>query len=77
MIVVYYSKLIYFFHNLLPAAFISNITTDAPFSSPSPLVKYWFYYYEIEILPNQDNDEAIIAIGLATKNYPTNRYLFL
>ncbi|PKY40020.1 SPRY-domain-containing protein [Rhizophagus irregularis] len=35
--------------------------------------EYWFYYYEITILSNPNNNKTIIAIGLATKNYPTNR----
>ncbi|GBC24937.2 concanavalin A-like lectin/glucanase domain-containing protein [Rhizophagus irregularis DAOM 181602=DAOM 197198] len=33
----------------------------------------WFHYYEITILSNPNNDETIIAIGLAPKNFPTNR----
>ncbi|CAB4413315.1 unnamed protein product [Rhizophagus irregularis] len=37
----------------------------------SSQVKYWFYYYEITILSNKD--KTIIAIGLSTKKYPTNR----
>ncbi|GBC15738.2 concanavalin A-like lectin/glucanase domain-containing protein [Rhizophagus irregularis DAOM 181602=DAOM 197198] len=39
----------------------------------SSQVKYWFYYYEITILSNSNKDKTIIAIGLATKKYPTNR----
>ncbi|GBB98989.1 hypothetical protein RclHR1_03390005 [Rhizophagus clarus] len=39
----------------------------------SSQVKYWFYYYEITILSNPNNDKTIIAIGLATKNHSTNR----
>ncbi|GES75960.1 concanavalin A-like lectin/glucanase domain-containing protein [Rhizophagus clarus] len=40
----------------------------------SPLqINYWFYYYEITILSNPNNDKTIIAIGLATKKYSTNR----
>ncbi|GET02174.1 Ran-binding protein (RanBP10), putative [Rhizophagus clarus] len=40
--------------------------------SPLP-VKYWFYYYEITILPNPNNDKTIIAIGLVLKNYSIDR----
>ncbi|CAB4472720.1 unnamed protein product [Rhizophagus irregularis] len=42
-------------------------------SSPSSQIKYWFYYYEITILSNPNNDKTIIAMGLATKKYPLNR----
>ncbi|PKY14572.1 hypothetical protein RhiirB3_466167, partial [Rhizophagus irregularis] len=38
-----------------------------------PPIEYWFYYYEITILSNPNNDQTIIAIGLATKNYSINR----
>ncbi|CAB5338305.1 unnamed protein product [Rhizophagus irregularis] len=41
--------------------------------STSLPAKYWFYYYEITILLNENNDKTIIAIGLASKNYSTNR----
>ncbi|CAB4478399.1 unnamed protein product [Rhizophagus irregularis] len=34
---------------------------------------YWFYYYEITIFSNPNNDKTIIAIGFATKNYSINR----
>ncbi|CAB5192797.1 unnamed protein product [Rhizophagus irregularis] len=45
---------------------ISTLSTSLP-------AKYWFYYYEITILLNENNDKTIIAIGLASKNYSTNR----
>ena len=38
-----------------------------------PPTDSWFYYYEITILSNPNSDKTTIAIGLATKPYPTFR----
>ncbi|POG62189.1 hypothetical protein GLOIN_2v1846635 [Rhizophagus irregularis DAOM 181602=DAOM 197198] len=49
-----------------------NINKALNMQYPPP-IEYWFYYYEITILSNPNNDQTIIAIGLATKNYSINR----
>jgi hypothetical protein len=51
---------------------IDNSSTTLSSSSP---IEY--YYYEITILSNQNIDETIIAIGLASKNCSNNRYVIL
>ncbi|GES76762.1 concanavalin A-like lectin/glucanase domain-containing protein [Rhizophagus clarus] len=38
-----------------------------------PPTDSWFFYYEVTILSNPNNDKTTIAIGLATKPYPTFR----
>ncbi|RGB29260.1 concanavalin A-like lectin/glucanase domain-containing protein [Rhizophagus diaphanus] len=60
-----------------PLSNINNISFDTidlnmhTFSTQP--IEYWFYYYEITISSNPNNDKTIIAIGLATKNYSINR----
>lgn len=39
-----------------------------------PPTDSWFFYYEITILSNPNNDKTTIAIGLATKPYPAFRF---
>ncbi|GES85162.1 concanavalin A-like lectin/glucanase domain-containing protein [Rhizophagus clarus] len=53
----------------LPSDFEEGISSISSF--PSPLMEY--YYYEITILSNQNIDETIIAIGLASKNCSIDR----
>uniref|UniRef100_A0A1D1XYM9 Protein ssh4 n=1 Tax=Anthurium amnicola TaxID=1678845 RepID=A0A1D1XYM9_9ARAE len=38
-----------------------------------PPTDSWFFYYEITIISNPNNDKTTIAIGLATKPYPAFR----
>ncbi|GES98419.1 concanavalin A-like lectin/glucanase domain-containing protein [Rhizophagus clarus] len=49
------------------------IQTNYPLPKTSKMKEYWFYYYEITILSNPNNDETIIAIGFAPKKYSTSR----
>src|SRR5688572_9024640 len=78
-IVFYYSKL-----NLLSFTIsdtivdvVATLSISSQLPYPSSPIKYWFYYYEITILSNPDKDKTIIAIGLASKNHPTNRCIFV
>ncbi|CAB4389872.1 unnamed protein product [Rhizophagus irregularis] len=60
-----------------PLSNINNIPFDTialnMHTSSTQPIEYWFYYYEITISSNPNNDKTIIAIGLATKNYSINR----
>ncbi|GES98417.1 concanavalin A-like lectin/glucanase domain-containing protein [Rhizophagus clarus] len=56
----------------LPYAFEEEISSISSFSSP-PISLMEYCYYEITILSNQNIDETIIAIGLASNNFSTDR----
>ncbi|CAB4376953.1 unnamed protein product [Rhizophagus irregularis] len=61
-------------HNIKKNSLNSALKMNAFISSQILFpTEYWFYYYEITILSNPNNNKTIIAIGLATKHYPTNR----